>query len=66
MSATVKPQIPALALNVEDAAASLSMSWDTFKAHVMPDLRIAYVGRRKVIPVSELTRWLDEHAEAVR
>ncbi len=62
----VKPDTPALALNVEDAAASLSMSWDTFKAHVMPDLRIAYVGRRKVIAVAELERWLDDHGEAVR
>ena len=61
-----KPPPPALALTVEQAAAALSVSWDTWKEHIEPDVRIVRVGRRKLIPVTELQAWLDAHAEAVR
>ncbi len=66
MSATVKPTAPALALSVEDACASLGVSWKTWRQHVEPEVRIVRVGRRKLVPVSELQRWLDDHAEAIR
>jgi len=66
MSATVKPTTPALALTVEQACAALSVSWDTFNTHVASDLKIVRIGRRKLVPVTELQRWLDQHAEAVR
>ncbi len=65
MSAIEKPQTPALALTVEQACAALSVSWDTWKAHIAPDVKIVRIGRRKVIAVSELQRWLDEHGERV-
>jgi hypothetical protein len=58
-----KPRTPALALNVEQACAALAVSHDTWKDHIEPDVRIVRVGRRKVIPVTELQRYLDEHAE---
>jgi excisionase family DNA binding protein len=64
MSTTVKPTTPALALTVEQACAALSVSWDTFNEHIAADLKIVRIGRRKLVPVSELQRWLDEHAEA--
>ena len=54
---------PRLALNVREAAAALGVSWDTFHENVEPDLRIVRVGSRKLIPVTELQRWLDDNAE---
>jgi hypothetical protein len=66
MSATVKPQTPALALSIEQACAALGVSWDTWKASIEPEVRLVRLGRRKLVPVTELQRWLDSHAEAVR
>jgi hypothetical protein len=61
-----KPPTPVLALSVEQACASLGVSWDFWRAHVEPDVKIVRIGRRKLIPATELQRWLDRHAEAVR
>ena len=58
--------VPTLALSIEQACQSLGVGWDFFHAHIAPDLRIVRRGRRKLIPVSEIQRWLDENAEAVR
>jgi excisionase family DNA binding protein len=60
-----KPPTPALALTIEQACAALSVSWDTWKASIEPEIRLVRLGRRKLVPVSELQRWLDAHAEAV-
>lgn len=54
-----------LALNVSEAAAALGISWDTWKTMVEPEIRVVRLGRRKLIAVKELERWLDEHGEAV-
>ena len=54
MSAIPKPATPALALTVEQACAALSVSWDTFNEHIAADLKIVRVGRRKLVPVSEI------------
>jgi hypothetical protein len=59
-----KVSAPRLALNVEEACESLSISWDTWREHVEPDVRIVRVGRRKLIAVAELERWLAENAES--
>lgn len=56
--------VPRLSLNVAEACQALGLSWDVWKAHVEPDIRLVRVGSRKVIPVAELQRWLDEHAES--
>ena len=66
MSATAKPQMPTLALSVEQACAALGVSWDTWREHIADDVRIVRIGRRKLIAVSELQRWLDERGESVR
>jgi excisionase family DNA binding protein len=66
MSANVKPQTPALALSIEQACHALGVSWDTWRSSIEPDMRIVRLGRRKLVPVTELQRWLDEHAETVR
>jgi excisionase family DNA binding protein len=57
---------PALALSVEQACDALGVSWDTWNAHIAPEMRIVRIGRRKLIAVSELQRWLDDHGERVR
>jgi excisionase family DNA binding protein len=56
---------PTLALSVEQACEALGVSWDTWRAHIEPDVRLVRLGRRKLIPVSELQAWLDRHAESV-
>ena len=56
---------PTLALSVEQACEALRVSWDTWRAHIEPDVRLVRLGRRKLIPVSELQAWLDRHAESV-
>ena len=60
-----KQSAAALALSVEQACEALGVSWDTWRAHIEPDVRLVRVGRRKLIPVSELQAWLDRHAESV-
>ena len=54
-----------LALSVQQACEALGVSWDVWHKSIEPDVRIVRLGRRKLIPVSELQRWLDEHAERV-
>jgi excisionase family DNA binding protein len=60
-----KRSAPALALSVEQACEALGVSWDTWRAHIEPEVPLVRLGRRKLIPVSELQAWLDRHAESV-
>lgn len=55
--------IPRLALSREEAAAALSMSLDSFERHVQPTLRLCRLGRMRLVPISELQRWLEDNAE---
>src|SRR3712207_3090447 len=55
-----------LAVTREEAAASIGCSVDFFDDHIRPYLRVRHVGRRVVIPVSELERWLDGRADGRR
>lgn len=66
--AATKPvrQVPTLALSVEESCQALGVSWDFWREHVEPDLRIVRAGRRKIVAVTELQRWLDQHAEAIQ
>jgi hypothetical protein len=52
-----------LALNVEEACAALGVSWDFWHDHIAPEVRIVRRGRRKLVAVSELQRWLDRNSE---
>jgi excisionase family DNA binding protein len=52
-----------LALTKAEAALALGVSVDFFEEHVMHELRIVRRGRRRLIPVTELTSWLDKSAE---
>lgn len=51
-----------LALTRSEAAASIGVSLDSFERHVQPQLRLVRRGRLRLVPVSELTRWLDSNA----
>jgi excisionase family DNA binding protein len=54
--------VPRLALTKAEAASSLGVSVDFFERHVMPELRIVRCGRRRLIPLAELQRWLQGEA----
>ena len=54
--------VPRLALSPDEAAEALGVSRDYFDEHVAPELRIVRRGRRKLVAVRELERWLDEAA----
>jgi hypothetical protein len=58
-------QVPRLALSVEEACRALGVSWDFWREHVAPGVRIVRAGRRKLVPVAALERWLDDNAETV-
>jgi excisionase family DNA binding protein len=51
-----------LTLSKAEAAAALGVSVDFFEDHVMHDLRIVRIGRRRLVPIQELVRWLDDNA----
>jgi hypothetical protein len=67
MSATVKQratyELPRLALSIEEACGALGISWDLWREHVAADVRVVRIGRRRLVPVAELQKWLAEHAE---
>lgn len=55
--------VPRLALSVQEACDALGVGWDFWREQVAPEVRIVRRGRRKLVPVAELERWLDAHAE---
>lgn len=64
MAATPRGPVPRLSLTVAEACEALGVSWDFWREQVAPEVRIVRRGRRKLVPVAELERWLNEHAEA--
>jgi hypothetical protein len=57
-----QPDVARLAFSKAEATQALGVSFDFFEEHVMHELRIVRRGRRRLIPVRELERWLDESA----
>ena len=51
-----------LAVSPDQAAALLGISRYSFDLHVRPELRVVRLGRRILVPVAELERWLDRRA----
>jgi excisionase family DNA binding protein len=56
---------PRLAVSPDEAAAVLGVSRDYFDEHVIDELRIVPRGRRILVSIAELERWLDR-ASAMR
>ena len=56
---------PALALSIGRAAASLGVSENAFRRHVLPHVRTIAVRRVRVVPVVELERWIYLNARFV-
>ena len=52
-----------LAITRAEAARALGVSINSFERHVQPELRIVRRGKLRLIPVSEIERWLEENAE---
>jgi excisionase family DNA binding protein len=57
--------VPTLALSVEEACNALGVSWKTWHEHVQDHVRIVRLGRRKLVAVAELERFLADRAERV-
>jgi excisionase family DNA binding protein len=54
--------VPRLALSPSEAAEALGVSRDYFDEHIGPELRWVRRGRRKLVALRELERWLAESA----
>ena len=59
------PAVPRLALSVSEACEALGVSWNTWRHQIEPDVKLVRLGRRKLIPTTELQAWLDRHAEPI-
>jgi hypothetical protein len=57
--------IQRLALTRAEAAEALAMSLDSFERYCQPSMRLVRVGRMRLVPVTELDRWLRQRADAV-
>lgn len=58
----MKPAPLTLALSPDQAAAALSVGRTFFDEQIAPELRWIRRGRRKLVAVRELERWLDANA----
>lgn len=54
-----------LAVTRAEAAAALGMSLDSFERYVQPELRVVRRGKLRLVPVTEIERWLEENAARV-
>jgi excisionase family DNA binding protein len=57
--------VPRIALTQQEACASLGCSEDFFVEHIRPNLRVVRRGRKRLFPVDELRRAVDQMAESV-
>jgi excisionase family DNA binding protein len=59
---TVVASVPRLALTQTEAARALGVSVDFLQEHVWTELRIVRRGRKGLVAVAELERWLERNA----
>jgi hypothetical protein len=55
--------IPRIALTPAEAAAAIGVGPDFFDENVAPHLRLIRRGRKRLVPVRELERWVADNAE---
>ncbi len=60
-----RPLPPRLALTVDEAADAIGVSESLFYRDVLPELKVVRLGRKRIIQVGELERWLSARAERV-
>ena len=53
---------PRLGLTLDEAAAAVGVSRDTFDRHIRDELRIVRRGRCLIVPIVEIERWLEREA----
>jgi hypothetical protein len=57
--------VPRLALTIDEACAALGVSWAFWKEHVAPEVKLVRRGRRQLVAVAELDRWLAKNGECI-
>ena len=62
MARKLAVSIPRFALTPPEAAAAIGVGPDFFEENVAPELRLIRRGRKRLVPVVELERWLAEAA----
>jgi hypothetical protein len=62
MAKKLATTVPRIALTPPEAAAAIGVGPDFFEAYVAPQLRLVRRGRKRLVPVSELERWVAESA----
>lgn len=62
MAKKLPTDIPRIALTPPEAAAAIGVGPDFFEENVAPELRLIRRGRKRLVPVSELERWVSESA----
>ena len=55
--------VPRCTVTRREAAASLGISLNHFERKVQPELKVVISGQRVLIPVAELERWVQRHAQ---
>ena len=63
MARKLAAPIPRMALTPAEAAAALGVGPDFFNDEIRPDLQLIRRGRKVLVPVAELERWVSENAE---
>jgi hypothetical protein len=65
MSAIDRLPPPRIALSIEEACQALGVSWKIWREHIEPEVKLIRRGRRKLVGVRELERWVEDNAERV-
>jgi excisionase family DNA binding protein len=59
------PPIPRRALTPDEAATSIGVGRSFFYEHILPDLRVIRLGRKRLIPMRELEAWTERAASRI-
>jgi len=63
MPRKISAPIPRVALTPDEAAAAIGVGKTFFNEQVRPELRLIRRGRKVLVPVADLERWVNENAE---
>jgi hypothetical protein len=63
--AKITRPIERIAYEPTEAAIALGVGLTFFKSEIAPELRVVRRGAKRLYPVAELERWVDENAEQV-